>query len=152
EDLGMQHSRQPHCVRVLGAASYLFAAFKPRYRSADLRTGFCFSCHYCAPPLSAARTARPTQTRKISRLYEAEPRISARMSASSTAASPARASSLSSTRCPVSTFSAAPSRIALVVAALATTRADFKLLLSPSNTTATPSAGQSSADPAVTFM
>jgi len=43
-------------------------------------------------------------------------------------------------------------RVAFVVAALTTTRADFIALPSLSSTTATPSAGQSSAEPVVTFM
>ena len=73
-------------------------------------------------------------------------------SASSAAASPACASSLSSTVLPASTASADFSRVALVVAALTTTRADLMALPSASITTATPSAGQSSAEPVVTFM
>ena len=74
------------------------------------------------------------------------------MSASSTAASPAARRVLSSRRPPASAFSAAASRIAFEVAALTTRRAD--LIVSPaiSSETATPSAGQSSAEPAVTLQ
>ncbi len=72
-------------------------------------------------------------------------------SASAAAASPARASALSSTAAPASTFSAPLRRIAFSVAALTTTRADLTFGPSASSATATPSAGQSSAEPVVTL-
>jgi len=53
---------------------------------------------------------------------------------------------------PLSTASAFFSRVAFSVAALATIRADLIALPSLSITAATPSAGQSSAEPVVTFM
>jgi len=68
-------------------------------------------------------------------------------SASAAAASPARASVLSSTAAPASTCSALLRRIAFSVAALTTTRADLTLEPSATSATATPSAGQSSAEP-----
>src|SRR6516162_7190331 len=55
-------------------------------------------------------------------------------------------------RMPFNTLSAAFSRLAFAIAALATMRADLIKPPSSSITTATPSAGQSSADPVVAFI
>ncbi len=45
EDLSVQHSRQPHGVRVFGASGDLLAGFEPRQRTADLPAG----AHSSAP-------------------------------------------------------------------------------------------------------
>src|SRR5262249_45368573 len=156
EDLGVQHAGKPHGVSVFGAPGDLVARLESRQRAPDLRASRGSLRRVCeesvAPlPSSSWRAAPATETRVSSRLEAAERRTSEMYSASSAAASPARARVLSSMVAPASDRSAALRRVAFSVAALTTTRADLTVAPSASSATATPSAGQSSAEPVVTL-
>src|SRR6202022_2118312 len=116
------HAGQAQVVHIFGAAGDFGAPLEARQRAADLPGAGGHRAHAalpCASPSpSALRTARATNTRTSSFLYDAEPRASAMVSTSLDPASPARWRFVSFASAPRSTASAALRRIGFSVAAL----------------------------------
>ena len=166
EDLAVQHAGKPHGVGVFGAPGDLrrapraaAASARSDRRRARLRRRLAWwwlpsvprsvCCGLFAGPAAPRGRHRREAARACRRPSRARPRCTRPPRRRHRRRVRGR---LSSTVAPASTFSALLRRVAFSVAALTTTRADLTAGPSASSATATPSAGQSSAEPVVTFI
>src|SRR6185436_6087218 len=167
-NLAVQHARKSQVVDVFDRAVDLGGPFEAWDGASDLTQradsggvrGFRWCCHRGGrgrhgfgpdPSRIAWSSARRTCTRTISRLYAAVPRMSVSGSTSAAAASAAAAKIAGPGGLPTRARSAPAIRIGRSVAALTAIRASAIRSPSERYQTATPTAGQSSADSAVNF-
>ena len=147
----MQHPGQAQIVHILGAARDLGAAFEARHRAADL------SCRHgvgaiTRSPIAALTARAEIDAQQMPLVGRRAAIVGQSISTSAAAASPARASAASSGRAPSSTASAPSSRIGCCRrGAQRDARRGRSRRPSTASDTATPSAGQSSAERVVTF-